>query len=163
DVTERHRQARQAAALAQAAASVVVDDSTDAITGAIAECALRGTRALAAWVVVDREDDVAAWIGAAGMPDGFRQRLGPTACASAPCALVRQALVAQRVLIYSDAREQVERDGMSCIAGPLKSLSWQAGVFAPLVYRGAIVGLLTAIYPEEELPSEAETTFLAAL
>ena len=37
DVTERQRQARQAAALAQAAASVAASDSIDAILKAISE------------------------------------------------------------------------------------------------------------------------------
>jgi len=163
DVTERHRQARQAAALAQAAASVIVGDSINAATEAIAECALRGTRALGAWVILDAEDHVAAWVGAAGMPDGFQEQLGPTACAKAHSSLIRQVLVAERVVIYSDAREQVERDGLTCVTGALKSLPWQAAALAPLVYRGAIVGLLTAVYPDGLLPSEAETTFLAAL
>jgi len=163
DVTERNRQARRAAALAQAAASLIVSDSIHAATDAIAACALRGTRALGAWVILDAEDHVAAWVGAAGMPDGFQERLGPTACASAHSSLVRQVLVTQRVVVYSDAREQVERDGLACAAGQMKSLPWQAAVLAPLVHRGAIVGLLTAVYPEEELPSEAETTFLTAL
>jgi len=162
DVTERHRQARQATALAQAAASVIVSDSIHAATEAIAGCALRGTRALAAWVILDGEDHVAAWVGAAGAPDGFKEYLGPTACASAHSSLVRQVLVAQRVVIYSDARDQLERDG-ACIADPLKSLPWQAAVIAPLVYRGAIVGLLTAVFPEQVLPSETERTFLTAL
>src|SRR5215472_16640359 len=162
DVTERHRQARQAAALAQAAASVIVGDSIHAATEAIAECVLRGTRALAAWVILDGEDHVAAWVGAAGAPDGFKEYLGPTACASAHSSLVRQVLVAQRVVIYSDARDQLERVG-ACIADPLKSLPWQAAVIAPLVYRGAIVGLLTAVFPEQVLPSETERTFQTAL
>src|SRR5215467_4800423 len=73
DVTERHRQARQAAALAQAAASVAVSDSIEATLDAIAESALSGTRALAAWVVLDREYHDAAWAGSAGMPDEFRE------------------------------------------------------------------------------------------
>ena len=163
DVTERRRQARQAAALAQAAASVVVGDSIDATVEAIAECALRGTRALAAWVALDSEDHVAAWVGAVGVPDGFREHAGPAGCARTR-SIFKQALMAQRVVIYADARQQMELElGTACPAGPLKSLPWQAAAFVPLVYRGAIVGVLTAIYREDEMPSEAETTFLAAL
>ena len=163
DVTERRRQARQAAALAQAAASVVVGNSIDATVEAIAECALRGTRALAAWVALDREDHVGAWIGAAGVPDGFREHFGPAACERAH-AIFEEALKAQRVVIYSDARRQVERQlGAACRAGPLMSIPWQAGAVAPLVYQGAIVGVLMAIYREGEMPNETEATFLAAL
>jgi PAS domain S-box-containing protein len=47
DVTERQRQGRQAAALAQAATSVATSDSIEAVLEAISECALAGTRALA--------------------------------------------------------------------------------------------------------------------
>jgi PAS domain S-box-containing protein len=72
DVTERQRQAKQAAALAQAAASTAASDSIDTVLDAISECALAGTRALAAWVTLDNEDHVAASVGAAGVPDGFR-------------------------------------------------------------------------------------------
>ena len=63
DVTERNRRARQASALAQAAASVAVSDSIQATLEAIAECALGGSRALAAWVTLNNEDEVAAWVG----------------------------------------------------------------------------------------------------
>ena len=75
DVTGRQQQARQAAALAQAAASVAASDSIEAVLDAISECALVGTRALAAWVVLHGEDPVAAWVGAAGVPDGFHEYL----------------------------------------------------------------------------------------
>jgi PAS domain S-box-containing protein len=74
EVTERHRQARQAAALAQAAASVAVSDSIDATVDAIAECALLGTHALAAWATLDNE--VAAWVGAARVPGEFMNAYG---------------------------------------------------------------------------------------
>src|SRR5215831_4319156 len=104
DVTERRRQARQAAALAQAAASVVLSDSIEATVEAIAECALRGTQALAAWVLLDNEDRVGAWLGAAGVPDGFREQFGPDACARARY-IFRDALIAHRVVIYADARQ----------------------------------------------------------
>src|SRR5262249_58652907 len=43
------------------------------------------------------------------------------------------------------------------------SLPWQAAVFAPLLYRGAHVGVLSAIYRMGDMPHEAETAFLAAL
>jgi PAS domain S-box-containing protein len=163
DVTERRRQARQAAALAQAAASVVVGGSIDVTIEAIAECALRGTSALAAWIALDSEDHVGAWVGAAGVPEGFREHFGPAACARTH-SIFKQALMAQRVVIYADARQQVERElETACRAGPLMSLPWQAGAFAPLVYRGAIVGVLFAVYREGEMPDAVETTFLAAL
>jgi len=163
DVTERRRQARQAAALAQAAASVVLGDSIEATVEAIAECALRGTRALAAWVLLDSEDHIGAWLGAAGLPDGFREHFGDEGCERARY-IFRQALSAQRVVIYADARQQVERQlGPQCRTSPLLSLPWQAGVVVPLVYRGAIVGVLFVIYREGEMPNEAEATFLTAL
>jgi len=162
DVTERHHQARQAAVLAQAAASVAVSDSIDATVQAIAECALRGTRALATWLTLDGEDG--ARVGAAAVPAEFRKRIGPAAQARAGCPMFTQALMGQRVLIYADARQQVERDlRTAALARSLRSLPWQGAAFAPLIYRGAVVGVLTALYREKELPDEAETTFLATL
>ena len=159
DVTERQRQARQAAALAQAAATVATSDSVDAVLEAISECALAGTRALAAWVKLDDEDHVARWVGAAGVPDGFREHLRSEA--SAACArFVDQEAMAAPVVVYADWRQQLERAlGKSC---PL-NLPWQAAVIARLLYRGAAVGLLTAIFREGEMPYAAETSFLAAL
>ncbi|HKA50197.1 MAG TPA: PAS domain S-box protein [Candidatus Dormibacteraeota bacterium] len=163
DVTERRRQARQAAALAQAAASVVLGDSIEATVEAIAECALRGTRALAAWVMLDSKDHVGAWLGAAGVPDGFREHFRAKACERIR-SIFRQALTAQRTVIYADARQQVEDElEPKCQSGPLMALPWQACAFVPLAYRGAIVGMLVAVYREGEMPNEAETTFLAAL
>ena len=162
EVTERHRQARQAAAMAQAAAGVAVGDSIDATVGAIADCALLGTRALAAWVTLDSEE--AAWAGATGVPGEFHERVQRAPCACAACSIFLHALTAQRVVICTDARQQLERGpGTACLAGALRSLPWQAAAFAPLVYRGVVVGVLTAIYREDELPGEAETSFLAAL
>ncbi|HKF17217.1 MAG TPA: PAS domain S-box protein [Candidatus Dormibacteraeota bacterium] len=162
DVTERHRRAREAAALAQAASRVAVSDSTQATVEAIAECALGGTRALAAWVTLDSEDEVAAWVGAAGVPEGFR--VWPAACPAAACRIFMQALMAQRVVVYADARQQVEsQPAAACAAGALRSLPWRAAAFTPLLFEGAVVGVMTAIYRKDELPYEAETTFLAAL
>ena len=160
DVTERQRQARQAAALVQAAASLAASDSIDTVLEAISDCALVGTRALAAWVKLDDEDHVAAWVGAAGVPDRFREHLRSDA--SAACRpLIQEGLAGRRVVVHADWRRQVERAlGTGC---PLESLPWQPAAFAPLLYRGAAVGLLTAIYREGEIPYARETTFLAAL
>ena len=76
----------------------------------------------------------------------------------------RQAVSAQRVVVYADARQRGKREGWTAsLAGALKSLRWQSAAFAPLLYGGSIVGLLTAIYKVGEVPYEAETTFLTAL
>jgi PAS domain S-box-containing protein len=164
DVTERKRQARRAAALAQAAASVAAGDSIDAVLEAISECALAGTRALAAWVTLDDENHVAAWVGAAGVPDGFRERVRPAAAVAAASSVFMQALAARRVAIFADARQQMERGLRTAdVSQALKSLPWQTAAFAPLMHRGAAVGLLTTIYRAGEIPYAADTTFLAAL
>ncbi len=159
DVTAQQRPARQAAALAQAAASVAASDSIDAVLEAISECALAGTRALAAWVKLDDEDHGAAGVGAAGVPDSFRELLR-SAAPVAHARFVHQALAERRVVVYADWRQQLERTlGGAC---PL-NLTWQPAVIARLVYGGAAVGHLTAIYREGEMPYAAETSFLAAL
>ena len=156
-MTERQRQARQAAALAQAA-SVAANDSIDAILEAISECALAGTRALAAWVTLDNEDDVAARVGSAGVPDGFREHL--RSAASAAAALYQEAVAARPVVVYADWRQQLERAlGTECFL----SLPWQPAAIARLFHRGVAVGLLTAIYWEGEMPYAAETNFRTAL
>jgi hypothetical protein len=139
-MTERQRQARQAAALAQAAASVATSDSIDAVLDAICECGLAGTRALAAWVKLDDGDHVAPWVGAAGVPDGFRELLRSAAAAATTCSAFERAVAARGVVVYADLRQQMERElGMEC---PL-NLQWQPAAIAPLLYRGAAVGLLT--------------------
>ncbi|HKF76926.1 MAG TPA: PAS domain-containing sensor histidine kinase [Candidatus Dormibacteraeota bacterium] len=165
DVTERHQQARQAAALAQAAASVAASDSIEAVLDAISECALAGTRALAAWVRLEKEDRVCAWVGAAGVPDVFREHLRSAASEAAAdavraCFIVEEAVATRRVVVYADWRHQMEQAlGGTC---PL-NLPWQPAAFARLMHRGAAVGVLMAIFREGEMPYEAETTFLAAL
>jgi len=162
DVTERQRQARQAAALAQAASCAAASDSVDAVLEAVSECALAGTRALAAWVMMlDDEDQVAAWVGAAGVPDGFREHLRSEVSEALPCFRFTQTLAAERVVVYADARQLLERAvGTACL---LESLPWQPAAFAPLLHQGAAVGLLTAIYRVGEMPYAAETSFLGAL
>jgi len=163
DVSERRRQAREAAALAQAAASVAVCDSIDATVQAIADCALKGTRALGASVMLDDRSEPGFWIGAAGLPDGFREVMRVTGRARA-CMAALGASMTQRVVVYADARRQLELDpGLAGLSGLLDELPWQAGLFAPVVYRRAVVGYLTAIYRHDKLPSEAETIFLATL
>ena len=164
DVTERNQRARQAAALAQAAASVAESGSIQATLQAIAQCALGGTRALAAWLTLDSEDEVAAWVGAAGVPDGFHDRIRPAAGARAACGGFTRALMTQRVVVYADARRKVESEpGTACVASVLRLLPWQPAAFAPLLYESGVVGVLTAVYPKDELPYAAETTFLGAL
>jgi len=166
DVTERQRRAGQAAALAQAAASVAACDSIEAVLDAISECALAGTRALAAWVKLDAEDPAAGWIGAAGVPDGYREhvRLVASTASAASTAAMRlvyeEAMAAQRVAVYADWRQQMER--ALGRAYPLK-FPWQTAAIVRLLHRGEAVGLLTALYREGEMPYATETTFLAAL
>ena len=163
DVSERRRGAREAASLAQAAASVAVCDSIDATVQALADCALKGTRALGASVIVDDRSEPGFWIGAAGLPDGFREVMRVAARARA-CMAALGASMTQRVVVYSDARRQLESDPrLAGLADVLKELPWQAGLFAPVVYRRAVVGYLTAIYRQDQLPTEAETIFLATL
>jgi len=160
DVTERQRQARQAAALAQAAASVATSDSIEAVIDAISECALAGTRALAAWVKLDDEDHVPRWVGAAGVPDSFREHLRSGACEAAARFIDQEALAARRAVVYADWRQQMERAlGAEC---PL-NFPWQPAAIARLLHRGEAVGLLTAIFREGEMPYANETSFLAAL
>jgi PAS domain S-box-containing protein len=163
DVSERRRQAREAAALAQAAASVAVCDSIDATVQALAECGLIGTGALGASVILDDRTDAGFWIGAAGLPDGFREAMRAATRARASMAALAASMT-QRVVVYADARRQLERDsGLAGLSDVLKRLPWQAGLFAPVVYRRANVGYLTAIYRQDQLPTEAETIFLATL
>jgi len=166
DVTERQQQARQAVALAQAAASVAGSDSIEAILDAISECALVGTRALAAWVKLADEDDVPGGAGAAGVPDDFRELLRSPASAiaaeAASACLVEEekAVARRRVVVYADWRQQMERAlGGTC---PL-DLPWQPAAIARLLHGGVAVGLLIAIFREGEMPYAGETTFLAAL
>jgi hypothetical protein len=165
DVTERQQQARQAVAPAQAAASVASSDSIEAVLDAISECVLAGTHALAAWVKLTDEDHLARWVGAAGVPDDFRELLRSPASAiaaeAASACLVEEeeAVARRRVVVYADWRQQMEQAlGKTC---PL-NLPWQPAAIARLLYRGVAVGLLTAIYREGEMPYAGETTFLAA-
>lgn len=163
DVDERLTQERKAAALAQATASVAISDSIEATVQSLAECAVYGTRALGAYVTFGDEDDFTIWIGAAGLPDGFREAIRLEGLAPTFIAC-QQSSTDQRVAVYADARRHVESKlRMAHMTDVLRSLPWQAGVFAPLTYRGAVVGLLGAVYREGDLPSEAETTFLATL
>src|SRR5215471_11568499 len=163
DVSERRRQAREAAAIAQAAASVAVCDSIDATVQALADCALQGTRALGTSVIIDDRSEPGFWIGAAGLPEGFREAMRVAARARASIA-ASGASMTQRIVVYADARQQLERDPrLADLSNVLKELPWQAGLFAPVVYRRAVVGYLTAIYRHDQLPTEAEEIFLATL
>ncbi len=115
-------------------------------------------------MTLDDEDHVAAWVGAAGVPDGFRERVRPAAAAAATTAAFMQPLAAHGVLINAEARQMAERElWMAGVVDVLKALPWQAAATVPLLHGGAIVGQLTAIYREDEMPDEAETSFLAAL
>ena len=163
DVSERRRQAREAAALAQAAASVAVCDSIDATVRALADCAVKGTRALGASVVLDDRTEAGFWIGAAGLPDGFQEAMRAATRARAYMVSLGASMT-QRVVVYADARRQWERDpGLARLSDVLNDLPWQAALFAPVVYRRAVVGYLSAIYRRDQLPTEAETIFLATL
>ena len=165
DVTERQRQARQAVALAQAAASVASSDSIEAVLDAISECVLAGTHALAAWVKLADEDHVPGGAGAAGVPDDFREQLRSPASAIAAeaasaCLVQEEAVARRRVVVYADWRQQMEQAlGGTC---PL-DLPWQPAAIARLLHAGVAVGLLIAIFREGEMPYAGETTFLAAL
>ena len=162
DMSEPLRQTSAAAALAQAAASVAVCDSIDTTVQALAECVLQVTRALGAWVSLHDEEDVATWVGVAGLPDGAREGIRHADRATASHASFMHDLLAHRVVVSPEARQQAESGpGTARLAEALKPLPWRTAALAPLIFGGGIAGLLTAIYREDELPSEAETTFLA--
>ena len=163
DVSERRRQAKEAAALAQAAASVAVCDSIDATVQALADCALKGTRALGVSVIIDDRSEPGFWIGAAGLPEGFPEVMRVAVRARASMAALGASMT-QRIVVYADARQQLEREPrLADLADVLKELPWQAGLFAPVVYQRAVVGYMTAIYRHDQLPTEAEEIFLATL
>ena len=95
------------------------------------------------------------------MPDGFREHLRSDASAAVACSRFTQALAAQRVVVYADARQLLEQAlGTAC---SLEALPWRPAAFAPLHHQGTAVGLLTAIYRQGQMPYAAETSFLAAL
>jgi PAS domain S-box-containing protein len=165
DVSERRRQAREAAAIAHAAARVATGDGIEATLQALAEEALGGTRALGAAVWLDHGDERALWIGVAGLPVPFREGLR-AALSAAPRPAGEQIPAAwRRVVAYHDARRRLESHpaGKASLAEVLKPLPWQAAVYAPLIYRRTAVGMLMAVYATGTLPSEEETTFLATL
>lgn len=164
DMSERSRRWKEAIATAQGAASVAIGDSIEATAQALAECALQGTRALATWLTVDDQDEPAAWVGAAGLQDGFLESIRESVVARPLCPAFLQALVTQRLVVFADARRQVEAEpSLAGLVAALRPLPWQAAAFAPLLYRGSVVGILAAVYREGQLPTEAETTFLAAV
>src|SRR5262249_15817431 len=75
DVSERSVQKRRAAGVGEATGRVVMNDSIEATVQSLAECAVNGTGALAAYVTFGDEDDLAISIGAAGLPEEFRHAL----------------------------------------------------------------------------------------
>ena len=164
DVSERLRQESQAAALAQGAASVSISDSVNGTVQALAECVLQGTRALGAWVSLYEEEDLGTWIGLAGLPDGAREGIRRADRTTASYARFTQDLKAHRVVAFPEARHQAESNPRTArLAQALKLLPWRAAALAPRSSRGRVIGLLNAIYREDQLPTAAETTFIATL
>jgi PAS domain S-box-containing protein len=161
NLTQMKRQERRAAALAQAAAGVAVADSIETILQAISECVLAGTRALAAWVTLDGEDNKIESVGAASVLEGLREGLAVAAPAVISRCIHQQALSAGRVLVYADWRQQAEPVPRTDCA--LETLPAQPAAIVPLMHRGMPIGLLAAIYPEGEMPYASETAFLTVL
>jgi PAS domain S-box-containing protein len=164
DMSERRRQAMEAAAIAQAAA-LAASDSIDATVQSLAESAMRGTRALGATVVLDDGDDPAVWIGAAGMPDGYAASLRSALRAGyRPPTYYGTVVAAQRIVVDRGIRRQVESDpAYADVAELVKSMPWEAAVHAPLIYQGGVVGALVTIHRDDELPTDGEMAFLATL
>ncbi len=165
DVSPHRRQVGESAVVAEAAGAAALNESIEATIQALAECAVRGTRALGAAVVLDDEDACAAWIQVAGLPDEYRHGIRAACEAGGTLdGFEMQELMAHRVVVSPDARSKLERDPRTALAiEPLKSLPWQGSAYAPVVSEGAIHGVLHAIFREDDLPSKPEVDFLAML
>ena len=164
DVTDIRRLAREAAALGEIAANLAVARSLEATLDVLAESVVRAADAVACSVVlIDEATDAFRVAGAHGLPEGYTAGMVAARKGGAESLSVR-ALKERQVLRVDNLRQMLLSNPLHApVHQFVREVSWDTGIFVPLVYRGRGLGAINVYYPPARAPGEHGVAFLTAI
>jgi PAS domain S-box-containing protein len=163
DVTELHRQTREARALARIAAGLTVDQSMSATLDTLALIVVEETAAEAC-IFVLIEDDSTRYrlVGGHGFAPGFAAAFNSTGAHARGTATVR-AFQTGKTQKFPDARSRtLANPNFAALHPYIQDVTWEALAAVPLIYRGRALGSLNAYFPAGQ-PDERELASLEAI
>ena len=164
DVTDLRRQAKEAATLAEIAATMTVDLSMEETVTALAASVVRATTAIAAAVIiVDLEMNRFQVAGVHNLPEEFKDALSATWPPSdtSPTML---AFETHNHQIRHNARERILKSTVySKLHNYASYAEWDTLLAMPMTYRGKSIGALMTFYPANWVVNDVELSFLRTI
>jgi PAS domain S-box-containing protein len=164
DVTDARRLEREAAALAQMAASVSIAGSLEATLDALARSVVQASEAVACVILLyDAEQEQLRTVGTHGLPDGYAAAMEAAKRGGARPPSVNVAR-SRQMLVVPDLRRRLLADPLFApLHDLLREVTWEPAVYVPLRYRGRVVGALVGMFQPQPGPTSSEISFLTAI
>lgn len=163
DVTAAQQQERRLAAFARTASSLAYAQSLQQLLDAVAAEVLPPTGAVAcAVMLIDHETRVFRMAGTAGHLPDYLDRMERCRRLGAPLATLA-AFVRRQPEVRSDVQLLVDDPRYAPIREVIAAAAWRSVAVVPLVARDEVLGVLSAFYPPDHDPTEADIAFLTAM
>ena len=164
DVTDARRLEREAAVLAQMAASVAIAGSLEATLDAVARSVVEASEAVACVILLyDEEQQQLRTVGTHGLPDGYAAAMEAAKRGGGRPPSVDVAR-SRQMLVVPDLRRRLLADPLFApLHDLLREVAWDPAVYVPLRYRGRVVGALVGMFLPQPGPASSEISFLTAI
>lgn len=150
------------AGFARAAATIAWEGSLQVVLDQLAEEVLAVSRADTCAVAVGPPSGPLEIIGAAGYPTGYLERIEQAFALGAPMIALR-AYTSQVQLVEDVVAVIASDPRFTPLCDVVESAEWTTLVAIPLRVRQMPVGVLIALYAQDEAPSASDVAFLNAI
>jgi PAS domain S-box-containing protein len=160
DVTESWRVQREAVALAQSAAGLLLTRSLEATLDALAQSVVETTSAVACGVYLLESDGGLRTAGTFGLPAGYVVAVDAADRQGAPRA-ARRAIETQATVIDEDVINRRLADSrFAPVHDLIRDEPWDVVVAMPLIHENKGIGAINTYYLRRGRPPEIEMSFL---
>jgi len=163
NVTEARRQERRLTAFSRAASSLAYARSLQQVLDRVAADVLPPTGAVAcAIVLIDPQTHAFRMAGTAGHRDDYLESIEKSRQRGAPLATL-EAFESRRPVVRRDVQLLLEDPRYEPLHDSIAEAAWRSVAVVPLVARDEELGVLSAFYPADHDPTDADTAFLTAM
>ncbi len=164
DVTDMHRQAREAATLASIAKTMTVDLTIEETVNSLAASVVEATTAIACGVVVvDLDLNRFTIAGTHGLAKGYADGLAATWPPSPNSASLLATETKHHQLRHNARARILASPNYAPLHQYMYDAPWDTILATPLVYRDRSIGVLMTFYPENWVINDDELAFLKTI
>lgn len=164
DVTDLHRQAREAATLASIAETMTVDLTMEETVNALATSVVEATTAIGcAVIVVDLELNHFRIAGTHGLASGYAEGLAQTWPPSPNSASLLATATRHHQLRHNARARILALPAYAPLHPYMHDAPWDTILATPLIYRDRSTGVLMTFYPENWVINDDELAFLRTI